>query len=507
MRNVGAVYLVLTLLLGSVLSSTRTLAQDTTPLDLLPQASDVSSAVFVTTQGFRSLDEQAASFSDPAEATRLLADWGWQENAFRFFESHLRTSEGNPGAAIEISITRFESEQGAAEALPYFVQDRTVSLGQHEAEPPRVIGDETRAVRGSIEGGVDFTLYVRSGPLVMRITAKSIAGSPPASPDRIAEDIIARAASQTSATISPQQDAPVDSPPLATLPPPDTTRSAAYSITDLHAGPDNWSAAYHINQEGQILFTEGITDDPGNRLDQRVRDQRAMLWHNGTVIDLTSLGISYSAVVKSGATVLPREIAAVPPPAGYEFVELAAINGHGLLVGTARLNRADDSIQRAILVNDGVVTVLDPAPGATTSRGTDINSVGQVVGNPAVRGVHVVQQPGRAFLFDSITGSTTDIGTLPGYQNSVATAINNVGQVVGYTWLPENWQPGNESAEFRRAYVYDHSTGAVADLNLLIPPESGWYLVDAFDINDAGQIVGRGLIGDEMHAFLLTPTR
>jgi probable HAF family extracellular repeat protein len=29
--------------------------------------------------------------------------------------------------------------------------------------------------------------------------------------------------------------------------------------------------------------------------------------------------------------------------------------------------------------------------------------------------------------------------------------------------------------------------------------------VDAFDINDAGQIVGRGLIGGEMHAFVLTP--
>jgi hypothetical protein len=31
-------------------------------------------------------------------------------------------------------------------------------------------------------------------------------------------------------------------------------------------------------------------------------------------------------------------------------------------------------------------------------------------------------------------------------------------------------------------------------------------LLDAFDLNDAGQIVGRGLQGGAMHAFVLTPT-
>jgi uncharacterized membrane protein len=41
-------------------------------------------------------------------------------------------------------------------------------------------------------------------------------------------------------------------------------------------------------------------------------------------------------------------------------------------------------------------------------------------------------QSGRAFLYDRRTGIMADIGTLPGYQNSVATAINEVGQVVGY---------------------------------------------------------------------------
>jgi hypothetical protein len=45
----------------------------------------------------------------------------------------------------------------------------------------------------------------------------------------------------------------------------------------------------------------------------------------------------------------------------------------------------------------------------------------------------------------------------------------------------------------------------MVDVNDLIDPLSGWELLDADDINDAGQIAGQGLIGGEYHAFLLTP--
>jgi PEP-CTERM motif len=44
------------------------------------------------------------------------------------------------------------------------------------------------------------------------------------------------------------------------------------------------------------------------------------------------------------------------------------------------------------------------------------------------------------------------------------------------------------------------------DLNTLIDPLSGWELLDAAEINVAGQITGQGLIGGEYHAFLLSPT-
>jgi probable HAF family extracellular repeat protein len=44
------------------------------------------------------------------------------------------------------------------------------------------------------------------------------------------------------------------------------------------------------------------------------------------------------------------------------------------------------------------------------------------------------------------------------------------------------------------------------NLNNLIDPANGWFLLEAFEINDMGQIVGQGInpYGEE-HAFLLTP--
>jgi hypothetical protein len=44
------------------------------------------------------------------------------------------------------------------------------------------------------------------------------------------------------------------------------------------------------------------------------------------------------------------------------------------------------------------------------------------------------------------------------------------------------------------------------DLNtLIIPEDSGWYLVCAQGVNDAGEITGFGMINGEVHAYLATP--
>jgi uncharacterized membrane protein len=341
-----------------------------------------------------------------------------------------------------------------------------------------------------------------------------------------------------------------DRPP-ATLPATAATiDSVSYSILDLGTGNGNWSSASHINEQGQVLWTWATSQDP---MTDRVGDPHPMMWSNGTTTDLSFLGIDYAIAINDTGMILVGKWGAesrrdflyeieagtltpvvaftdgsavdindageligwmngtaaiasngtaetIPISEGLTAVEPGSINDSGHLVGTAFETLMSPVNQRAMLFADGVVTVLDPAPGAESSSGDDLNDAGQVVGSPGLGGMHQIHQSGRAFLYDAGTGMTTDIGTLPGYQNSVASAINELGEVVGYAWLPEN-----TADPIRRAYVYDHRTGATTDLNELISPGSGWYLVDAFDISDAGQIVGRGLIEGEMHAFLLTP--
>jgi hypothetical protein len=41
-------------------------------------------------------------------------------------------------------------------------------------------------------------------------------------------------------------------------------------------------------------------------------------------------------------------------------------------------------------------------------------------------------------------------------------------------------------------------------LNSLLPSNSGWELLDAYGINDSGQITGEGLYNGQLSAFLLT---
>ena len=98
-----------------------------------------------------------------------------------------------------------------------------------------------------------------------------------------------------------------------------------------------------------------------------------------------------------------------------------------------------------------------------------------------------------------------DLGTVPGTNNSFASSINNIGQVVGYAWYGDK----NSGGGFR-PFVYS-GNGSIQDLNHLVDPTSGWTLGvpnmgGEIAINNSGQIVGRGLNpAGQTHAFLLTP--
>jgi probable HAF family extracellular repeat protein len=83
------------------------------------------------------------------------------------------------------------------------------------------------------------------------------------------------------------------------------------------------------------------------------------------------------------------------------------------------------------------------------------------------------------------------------FKTGGASDINNKGQVVG--------------GSGGKAFIWQD--GKMTDLNKLIPPDSGWLLVTATGINDAGQIVGVGTYKDSIkykdniRGFMLTPLK
>ncbi|MBV9307467.1 MAG: DUF3466 family protein [Acidobacteriaceae bacterium] len=103
---------------------------------------------------------------------------------------------------------------------------------------------------------------------------------------------------------------------------------------------------------------------------------------------------------------------------------------------------------------------------------------------------------GAHTLTADILYTVTDLGTLGG-GSSYGNAINNAGQVTGYS----TFRYGEQGMAIAyRAFLY--SNGQMTKLDTLIDPALGIRLNSANAINDNGQIVANSIGG---HAYLLTP--
>ena len=227
---------------------------------------------------------------------------------------------------------------------------------------------------------------------------------------------------------------------------------------------------------------------------------RAVSFQSGSAVDLAPLPVAMGAahaVNDSGAIagwVVDGGFKAVLWSGGsrYDvpglFSRGFAVNNAGVVTGTY-YNLADNTL-RAFTWSVGAAspTVL-ASLGGGTSEGNGINDQGDVVGDSY-----------RAASFDEIAalwpsaGTVVDLGTLGGSTSS-ARDINNHRQIVGYAL---------NSAGAPRAFLSDAGAPMV-DLNTLLEADSGWVLLSANAINDAGQIVGEGTLNGEPRAFLLTP--
>jgi probable HAF family extracellular repeat protein len=128
-----------------------------------------------------------------------------------------------------------------------------------------------------------------------------------------------------------------------------------------------------------------------------------------------------------------------------------------------------------------------------------INNQSEVVGFSDLPGDSSGIPNFHAFLWTKKTG-IQDLGTLPGDTYSEALGINEAGQIVGESF----------SASSARAFIWQN--GIMTDLNTLIPPSSGLYLLYANDINDEGVIAGGACVlvsggcGSSVPAYMATPT-
>jgi hypothetical protein len=101
-----------------------------------------------------------------------------------------------------------------------------------------------------------------------------------------------------------------------------------------------------------------------------------------------------------------------------------------------------------------------------------------------------------------VNGQLVAMPGVAGFGRPSAFGMNNLNTVVG------KMEPVSGSPITTSAFVWSES-GGVLNLNQYIDPSSGWHLMGATGINDAGQIVGYGWYGTPeffaYRGFLLTP--
>ncbi len=222
-------------------------------------------------------------------------------------------------------------------------------------------------------------------------------------------------------------------------------------------------------------------------------ESRAFVWSSQTgMIDIGTLGGAYAQAYAIN-------------DAGY-ITGASQTQGMGPMVTThAFIYRAPVAPYRRYnrMADLGVL-------GGLSSYGMAINDYNHVVGYSTVK---ANDERVHAFLHDGTR--MIDLGSLGGDGNrwgsdmSVALGVNNLDQVVGYTYLPVVGEMPIQQVAFLW-YQTKGGVGKMVNLNNLLDKTGKDYLIfSATGINDNGQIAASAydMRSGSVHAVLLTPLR
>jgi probable HAF family extracellular repeat protein len=279
-------------------------------------------------------------------------------------------------------------------------------------------------------------------------------------------------------------------------------------VEDLGTLGGNSSGAISISKSGKVTgWSEtNIVDSSGQTV------VRAFLWKNGVMHDLGSLGgpVSFGQDVNDRGQVVGFSLtdSTTMHPFFWENGHMTDLSLGGTQGGSGLLNSRGEAIGDSTLPGDvedhaffwsgGKLFDLGTL-GGTKSLPTGLNEYGHVSGMSRTTNNETL----HAVLWRN--RKINDLGTVPGDACSFAWGLNSKDQVVGIS-LPD-------PCDFSVAHAFLWERGSMVDLNTLIPHDAGLTLVYGEAIDDAGEIVGIGVppgvspadVEVLGHAFVLIP--